>query len=186
MSIKTTVLIASIFLCGCATTDTDVSGTKSEGGKGSGSKKLAAVAVINPLGTNTVHGTVNFTQEPEGVRVLGTIEGLSPGLHGVHIHEKGDCSASDGSSAGSHFNPGHAVHGGPNSTQHHLGDFGNLEANGSGVAKISYFFTRLSLHGDNSIIGRGLIVHANPDDLQSQPAGNAGGRIGCAVIQMAQ
>src|SRR4051812_22027170 len=151
MSIKTTVLIASIFLSGCATTDTDLGGTKPEAGKASGIKKLAAVAVINPLGTNTVHGTVNFTQEPEGVRVLATIEGLSPGLHGFHIHEKGDCSASDGSSAGSHFNPANAFHGGPNSTQHHMGDFGNLEANGAGVAKINNFFTWLSLHGDNSI-----------------------------------
>jgi Cu-Zn family superoxide dismutase len=180
MTKKTTLsLISIVALCGCAT-------NKESSSTPATLTKPAAVAVISPLGTNSVHGTINFVQDGEAVRVQGTLEGLSPGLHGFHIHEKGDCSAKDGSSAGPHFNPTKAPHGGPTSAQHHAGDFGNIEANGSGVAKINNVFTWLSLHGENSIIGRGLIVHANPDDMQSQPAGNAGGRIGCGVIQSTQ
>jgi Cu-Zn family superoxide dismutase len=147
--------------------------------------KAMAVATVAGLGTNTtVRGTIKFTQEAKGVRVNGTIEGLPPGEHGFHIHEKGDCSSADGMSAGGHFNPHKAEHGGPSSEHHHSGDFGNIKANDKGVAKINEVFDWLSLSGDDSIIGRAVIVHAKADDLKSQPAGNAGGRIGCGVISV--
>lgn len=147
-------------------------------------KKQMAVATIGGLGTNTVKGTVKFIQEKDGVRVSANISGLTPGAHGFHIHEKGDCNSPDGMSAGGHFNPGKQEHGGPHSEHHHGGDFGNLEADKNGVAKIDEVFSWLSMSGPDSIVGRAVIVHAKADDLKSQPAGNAGGRIGCGVIQI--
>jgi Cu-Zn family superoxide dismutase len=126
---------------------------------------------------------VTFTREKNGVRVVANLTGLKPGEHGFHIHENGDCSAPDGSSAGGHFNPTGAPHGGPDSAQHHLGDLGNLTADDSGAAKMDQVFDFLKLNGPNTIVGRGLIVHAGRDDLTSQPTGNAGPRVACGVIK---
>ena len=113
---------------------------------------------------------------------LATFEGLTPGRHGFHIHEKGDCSSPDFNSAGGHFNPAAMPHGSPTDPQHHAGDFGNLEANQDGIARYERVFNWLSFKGTNSIIGRAVIVHAKADDLKTQPTGNAGGRQACGVI----
>src|SRR5205085_11319461 len=121
-----------------------------------------AIAIIGPLGDTLVHGTVRFTEESKGLRVRGQIEGLQPGPHGFHVHEKGDCSAPDGTAAGGHFNPGKSSHGGPGSGQHHAGDFGNIEANSQGVATVNTVFSGLSLRGENGVLGRSIVVHANP------------------------
>src|SRR5256885_6359060 len=96
-----------------------------------------AVAVLNPTQGNNVHGTVYFTRIAGGVRIDGEINGLKPGTHGFHIHDKGDCSAPDAMSAAGHYNPTGQPHGAPYSVQRHMGDFGNIEANASGVAKFS-------------------------------------------------
>jgi Cu-Zn family superoxide dismutase len=144
-----------------------------------------AIAVLHPTQGSKVHGVVKFTKTDDLVKVTGEITGLAPGLHGFHIHEFGDCSSSDGKSAGGHFNPTGVEHGGPDSQKHHVGDLGNIEANGEGVATVNVTSELIEFEGDNSILGRGLIVHAGQDDLKSQPSGNAGGRVACGVIGIA-
>lgn len=143
-----------------------------------------AVAVLSPAPNGKVKGQVTFREEAQGVRVIANIEGLTPGKHGFHIHEKGDCSAADFTSAGGHFNPTNSRHGSPTDPEHHVGDFGNLEANEQGVAKFERVFNWLSFKGTNSIVSKAVIVHEKADDLQTQPTGNAGGRLACGVIQM--
>jgi Cu-Zn family superoxide dismutase len=144
-----------------------------------------AIAVLHPASNSQVHGWVTFTQMDGYVEVKGEITGLSPGLHGFHIHEFGDCSSPDAMSTGGHFNPGHKMHGAPDDENRHAGDFGNIKADESGKATIEMKDRVIKLSGPESIIGRGLIVHEKADDLKTQPTGNAGGRIGCAVIGVA-
>ena len=145
-----------------------------------------AICVLMPTQGNNVTGTITFTSTPEGVLVKGDIHGLTPGKHGFHIHEYGDCSSADGSSAGGHFNPTNMQHGGPMDKNRHEGDMGNIEADASGNAHVEYTDKTLTLNGENSIIGRGVVVHRDVDDLKSQPAGNAGPRIACGVIGIAK
>ncbi|MDD2942209.1 MAG: superoxide dismutase family protein [bacterium] len=147
---------------------------------------VMAKAVLAPTSGNTAHGLITFTESNGVVKVNGQVEGLSAGGHGFHIHETGDCSAADGSSAGGHFNPTTSEHGAPGAAAHHAGDLGNLVADEAGVAKIDGDFPFLTLQGEHSIVGRGLIVHAMPDDLVTQPTGNAGARVACAVISAAE
>ena len=113
----------------------------------------------------------------------GEINGLTPGKHGFHIHEKGDCSAADASSAGGHFNPTGMPHGGRRGSQRHLGDLGNITADKSGIARFAFTDGWITLAGVNSIIGHAVVVHAQADDLKSQPSGNAGARVACGVIE---
>lgn len=143
-----------------------------------------ATAVLAPTKGNQVSGTVQFTQKGDLVLVEARVSGLKPNsMHGFHIHEKGDCSAPDASSAGGHFNPAGMSHGSPTSAQRHGGDLGNLVSDASGYAQASLQVSGISLGADaNSIIGRAVIVHAQPDDLKSQPTGNAGARIACGLI----
>ncbi len=145
-----------------------------------------AVAVMHATEGNSAEGTVIFTQTDEGVRVEASISGLDANsLHGFHIHEYGDCRASDGTSAGGHFDPEDMEHGGPDDEIRHVGDLGNLESDADGNATADYVDSRLQLSGMMSILGRGLIVHAEEDDLESQPTGDAGARLSCGVIGVA-
>jgi len=143
-----------------------------------------AVANLSPASNSQVRGTVTFIRQGSVTLVEATLSGLTPGLHGFHIHEKGDCSAPDASSAGAHFNPGGMPHGGPDSPERHVGDFGNIEADASGNAQFSKVFTNLQYEGAASIIGKAVIVHAKADDLTTQPSGDAGGRMACGVINL--
>lgn len=143
-----------------------------------------AVADLSPASNSNVKGTVTFVRQGSMTLVEATISGLTPGLHGFHIHEKGDCSAADASSAGGHFNPTGMPHAGPNSHDRHVGDFGNIEADASGNARFSKLFSNLQYEGTNSIVGRAVIVHAKADDLKTQPSGDAGGRVACGVITL--
>jgi superoxide dismutase, Cu-Zn family len=145
-----------------------------------------AIAVLHGLGESHVKGTVTFTQKEGLVEIAGEITGLTPGEHAFHVHEFGDCSAPDGMSAGPHFTPDMKPHGGPESEERHVGDLGNLTADENGKATVKLDDKVIQLQGPHSIIGRSLIVHAQKDDLKSQPAGNAGGRIACAVIGIAK
>lgn len=145
---------------------------------------IKAQAVLNPTQGNEAHGVIQFIQEPEGVRILGDIEGLTPGKHGFHIHETGDCSAPDATSAGGHFNPHQMSHGSPTDATRHTGDFGNVIADETGKAHVDYVDTQAALSGENSIIARGVIVHAQEDDLKTQPTGNAGARVACGVVEV--
>lgn len=145
-----------------------------------------AVAVMHATEGNSAEGTVVFTQTDEGVRVEASISGLDANsLHGFHIHEYGDCRASDGTSAGGHFDPEDMEHGGPDDEIRHVGDLGNLESDADGNGTADFVDSRLQLSGMMSILGRGLIVHAEEDDLESQPVGAAGARLGCGVIGVA-
>lgn len=145
-----------------------------------------AVAVLHATEGSEVSGTVTFTRDAAGIRVVADVEGLSPGLHGFHIHEYGDCSAPDGTSAGGHFNPEGSPHGGPSDEERHVGDLGNLSADESGAAHYDRIDTHIEFSGTRSIVGRGMIVHAGEDDLTSQPTGNAGPRVACGVIGIAE
>jgi len=127
-------------------------------------------------------GKVVFTQTPEGVRVEADLHGLTPGLHGFHVHEFGDTSSDDGLSTGGHFNPMHSIHGAPHAAKRHTGDLGNIEADEKGNAKLSVVDPSLTFTGPSSIIGRGLVVHGKADDLKTQPTGNAGDRVAVGVI----
>jgi Cu-Zn family superoxide dismutase len=148
-----------------------------------------AIAVLHPTQGNQASGTVRFTQEGEGtVRVVADLTGLAPNsTHGFHIHEFGDCSAPDATSAGGHFNPGGMPHGGPDSPQHHAGDLGNVTANEQGNVHVEMTLHHVSVGSHpNPILGRSVILHAKADDLKSQPSGDAGGRIACGVIGAAK
>ena len=144
----------------------------------------SATAKLEPTRGNTAAGKVTFVQWGEVVKVSGSISGLKPGAeHGFHVHEKGDCSSGDGLSAGGHFNPGGKPHGHHGMGEHHTGDLPSVKADASGVAAI-HFESRTIRVGSsaNDIVGKGLIVHRDPDDFTTQPTGNAGPRLACAVI----
>ena len=147
-----------------------------------------AIAVVTPAQGQEARGTVRFHRTGDGVHVSGELTGLTPNVkHGFHVHEFGDCSAPDGASAGGHFAPEGHPHGTPDPGQHHAGDLGNVEADSAGHAKVDVTVPGLTLAtGDRALVGRALVVHAQPDDLTSQPAGNAGARVGCGVIGVAK
>lgn len=141
-----------------------------------------AFCVLNPKSDSEVVGAITFTEVEGGVRIIADVGGLNPGKHGFHIHEKGDCSAADASSAGAHYNPTNKKHGGPDSQERHVGDLGNLDANQNGLAHYDRVDTVISLNGPYSIIGKSVVVHADPDDLKTDPSGNSGKRIACGEI----
>ncbi|MCR6625537.1 MAG: superoxide dismutase family protein [Pseudoxanthomonas sp.] len=148
-----------------------------------------AVAVLASASGSLVSGSVTLTPMGKGLHLTGEIGGLPVnGTHAFHIHEKGDCSAADASSAGPHFNPFNAAHGKAGSGAHHAGDMNNLTANADGVAKVDAHIEGVTLGGGavNDVAGRALIVHAAPDDYASQPAGNAGARVACGIIKVTQ
>lgn len=147
---------------------------------------LSAVCILYPTEGNETSGIVKFTQTPEGIKIVADVNGLTPGKHGFHIHEFGDCSRLDGKSAGGHFNPDGKKHGAPNSEERHVGDLGNLLANEEGKAYYEMIDSYISFSGPHSIIGRAIIVHSGEDDLISQPTGNAGARLACGVIGLAK
>jgi Cu-Zn family superoxide dismutase len=150
-----------------------------------GSAGSSAVGNLEPTKGNSTRGKVTFSQSGERVRVTAAISGLKPGgEHGFHVHEKGDCSSGDGMSAGGHFNPAGKSHGNVHAGgDRHAGDLPNLKADSYGNASASFDVTGVTVgSGAADIVGKGLIVHRDPDDYKSQPAGNAGPRLACAVI----
>ncbi len=129
-------------------------------------------------------GKATLSEVDGGVKVVLSVEGVKPGgEHGAHVHEKGDCSAPDGASAGGHFNPQGNDHALPTVAKRHLGDLGNLTIakDGKGSLEITIPGANLKAGDPNSFAGKSIIVHAKKDD-GGQPTGNAGGRIGCGVI----
>lgn len=167
-------LLAAAALAGCANMP----------GFGSGGNTASASATLAPTRGNTTAGNVRFTQHGDRVLVVGEVRGLKPNSeHGFHVHEKGDCSSGDGNSAGGHFNPQSRPHGRHGTGAHHVGDLPSLRSDASGVARFNFESRSIAVgSGDADIVGRGLIVHANPDDYTTQPTGNAGARLACAVI----
>jgi Cu-Zn family superoxide dismutase len=142
-----------------------------------------AVAVLISTKGNQVSGVLKLTQREGFVHVTGEVRGLTPGEHGFHIHEFGDLTAPDGTSAGGHFNPDGHEHGGPDDAERHAGDLGNITANAQGVAAVDIKAKGLMVH---FVLGRSMVVHGGKDDLKSQPSGDAGPRVALGVIGIAQ
>ena len=175
--------LGAAFVSGCASTATTDNATPATSSAVSTAKE--AVVNLAPASGSLVSGKLTLKPMGDGVHITGEIGGLKAGgSHGFHIHEKGDCSAVDASSAGGHFNPAAQPHGRAGQGAHHAGDSDNLSADAKGVAKVNAHQSGITLGGGaaNDIAGRAVIVHAQPDDYSSQPTGNAGGRIACGVI----
>lgn len=147
-----------------------------------------AEAVLSPKSGSSASGKVTFTEKNGKVKMKVEVQGLTPGQHAIHLHEKGDCSALDATSAGGHWNPTSENHGKWGVAPFHHGDIGNLVADKKGKASMT-IETDLWTIGDgkpSDIVGHAVIVHAALDDFTTQPTGNAGGRVACGVIQAAK
>lgn len=142
----------------------------------------SASADLQARSGSAVSGKVSFSEAGGKLRVEALVAGLTPGEHGFHIHEAGDCSAPDAASAKGHFNPAGKAHGHHAGNERHGGDMPNLVANAAGEARFAGEISGLSLSGASGVVGRSVVVHADPDDYKSQPAGNSGKRIACGVI----
>ncbi len=152
---------------------------------GSGTKSNVLVINLEPKSGSNVTGTATFSEKNGEVSFEAKLKGLTPGVHGIHIHEKADCSDVDAKSAGGHWNPTFKKHGKFSDLEHHKGDIGNFTADANGNATVTLKTSEWCIGcGDvnKDIIGKGLIVHANPDDFTTQPTGNAGGRVACSAI----
>jgi Cu-Zn family superoxide dismutase len=182
-------LAAMLALSGCASTpDTTAAAPAPEAAPQAPatSTLTSATANLASASGSLVSGRLQLMPMGDGVHASGEIGGLKPnGTHAFHIHEKGDCSAADASSAGGHFNPTARPHGRITHPQHHAGDNDNLVADAEGVAKVDAHFSGVVLGGGGTtdVVGKAIVVHADPDDYTSQPSGNAGARIACGVIQ---
>jgi Cu-Zn family superoxide dismutase len=140
-------------------------------------------AVLQPKSGSTAGGTVDFAVDKGSLLIKADLSGIAPGRHGLHIHEKGDCTAADASSAGAHYNPTGAKHGGPTSPSHHAGDFGNVVADDAGrVHYEAKLFAPTRGFNWDEIVGRSMVLHEKRDDLKTQPSGDSGKRIACGVI----
>src|SRR5690606_3108756 len=135
---------------------------------------------------STAKGNVVFTEENGTVTMTAVVEGLKEGTHAIHIHEKADCSAADGTSAGGHWNPTNQPHGKWGSSDgYHKGDIGNMEADADGNATVTITTDEWCIGcGDSNkdVLGHAIIVHDGTDDFKTQPTGDAGGRISCGGI----
>jgi Cu-Zn family superoxide dismutase len=148
---------------------------------GSGS---SANATIEPRSGSALSGNSRFSPANGGLAAHVELQNATPGQHGLHVHEKGDCSDPKAASAGPHFNPAASPHhGGPATPVRHGGDLGNITVDNSGKGVLDVVVYGLSLDGSDGVVGRAIVVHEKVDDLHSDPAGNSGGRIGCGVIQ---
>ncbi|MGQ0651475.1 MAG: superoxide dismutase family protein [Betaproteobacteria bacterium] len=169
---KTIILFAALaVLAGCQTVPDE---------------PLRATAALQPTKGNKTFGEATFEQVGDKVRVVVFAQGLRPDReHGFHIHEAGDCSSGDGMSAKGHFNPHGKPHGHPSSAERHAGDLPSLKAAKNGRANLDVTVDAISLAAGaaHSILNRGLIIHADPDDYKTQPTGNAGARLACGVIK---
>lgn len=141
---------------------------------------------IYPKSGAHTQGTVNLTQKGKKVTMDMNVYKLTPGLHAVHIHEKGNCGATDGSSAGGHWNPSNDDHGKWGAEHFHMGDIGNLTADQNGTSRLIFETDKWCLgcsDASKNIIGKSIIIHAGKDDFHTQPTGDAGGRVGCVEIK---
>ncbi len=172
-------LFAALLLAGCHSFGDKEADTKSSGTK-------RAHAQLESKSGSKAKGTAHLTQRDGGkVRVEVAASGLKPNTeHAIHLHEKGDCSAPDATSAGPHFNPEKQPHGHPKDMKRHAGDLPNLRANAQGEVDTTFEVTGITLDEDyRGVLERAIVIHANADDYQTQPAGDAGGRIACGVIR---
>jgi len=149
-----------------------------------------AVAQIHGAGDtrDKIHGTATFMPAGNGIKVMVHVEGLTPGEHGIHIHEKADLSDPKLVSAGGHFNPGGGAHqhAGPDDAKRHAGDLGNIVVDDKGKGHLEVTTDALSIEGTNGVVGHSIIIHEKEDDYKTQqPPGNAGGRVAGGAIVLA-
>ncbi|MBC7372135.1 MAG: superoxide dismutase family protein [Bdellovibrionaceae bacterium] len=178
--------IVTIALCSaCASKDTSTTTVAQEGNPAPVESQgpTSAEAVFTAAKKQKAKGTIHFMQVGDSVNVKGTLTGLKPGKHGFHIHEKGDCSVDGFASAGGHFNPMNESHGAADASVKHAGDMGNITADKKGNATYKMELKGMKVSGAMGIIGKAVIIHDKPDDLKTQPAGDAGGRVACSVIE---
>jgi Cu-Zn family superoxide dismutase len=166
---KLALLSIGILICACAHTKMGPMGS----------------ATLTPISGSTAKGTVHLQELADGtVDVIVDLTGVPAGVHGFHIHDKGDCS-DNGNAAGGHFNPMNMPHAGPDAQSHHAGDFGNVTADANGEVHTRFNTRSVTVHeGATFAVGHAVILHANPDDLTTQPTGNAGPRIACGVVTL--
>jgi Cu-Zn family superoxide dismutase len=155
---------------------------KEDPGKAASPEVSRAIAVLHPTRGQEVQGTIAFTQTPEGVRVKAEVIHLPSGKHAYHVHLYGDCSGSDGKTAGTHFNFQSSSKEPPENIDRITGNLGNLEADADGKATVESLIEHASLHGPYTIVGRSVVVHAKANDPSSPPMGAAGSRLACGVI----
>ena len=153
---------------------------------GQSAEVTKAIAILWSAANSQVQGAVLFEKADKGIKITADISGLTPGKHGFHIHEFGDCSSADYMSAGPHFMISGESHGAPSDQMSHKGDLGNLVADSTGKAHLEWIDPNISFTGPNSILGRSVIVHEKEDDLKTQPTGNSGARIACGTIGIAR
>ena len=193
-STRSPLLPLGLFAAGClvasgcvivsASTDDDHGDRSHRSAQAEDDHGPSATAIVEAKSGSGLSGSATFHELAGGVRVTLEVSGVEPGWHAVHIHETGDCSADDGKSAGGHFNPDAVDHGSPHAEVHHAGDLGNMYVREDGTGLHQIFMPGLTVSpGEKSVVGRAIIVHADADDLVSQPTGAAGGRIGCGVIR---
>ncbi len=168
------------FVCSCT--------ASSQHQHGSSASPAAASATAEVKGKegSIVSGKVTFKETAAGVAVVADFTGIPAGqsMRGFHVHEVGDCTPPDFTSAGSHFNPTGAPHGARSAAEHHAGDFGNIEVKADGSAHLELTSTSITVApGPKSVVGRAVILHEKADDLLTQPTGNAGGRVACGVVR---
>ena len=182
---KPVLVVAIVIACACATQTASNSQPSSSNAVSGGSGGSGAAATIEGRSGSTLTGTARFTSAGGGVMAHIELQGATPGEHGLHVHEKGDCSDPKAASAGGHFNPGAAAHhGGLETPVRHGGDLGNIAVDQSGKGTLDVTVRGISLDGaSDGIVNRALVVHEKIDDLKSDPAGNSGARIGCGVIR---
>lgn len=150
----------------------------------------AATATLQGAPADTdFQGTITFTPEGNGVRVVAHLEGVDvDGEHGFHVHQTGECTHGEGdkhfTTAGGHFNPANVEHACPPTEPRHAGDLGNIQVSG-GTGHLEQTSTLISLTGENSVVGKAIILHAKADDCKTQPTGDAGDRLACGVVTLA-
>jgi superoxide dismutase, Cu-Zn family len=185
----TPMIVLALSACAAAPVTTSPTAPSTSAPAPSTSTARMATTHLAGASGSLVSGTLTLMPMPDGVHVTGDIGGLAPGSsHGFHVHEKGDCSAADASSAGGHFNPSGSAHGKAGTAVHHAGDIDNIVADAAGVAHVDAHVTGVTLGGGaaSDVVGRAIVVHAAPDDYQTQPSGNSGARIACGVIVAGQ
>lgn len=183
---KAQVLFALIPIAVLAACNRSEAPTPSDTAATAAPEAASAQADLTGASGSNVQGALRFTAAGSGVAIAGELTGLPASTtHGFHVHETGDCSAPDATSAGAHFNPTGAPHGDPLSTATHLGDIPNVESDAEGHAIVDATVTNATLRdgGPNDLVGKAVIVHAQPDDYKTQPSGNSGDRIACGVVQ---
>lgn len=180
------VAVAAVALVGCGKKEAPVETAAVEEAPAPKRGPMVASAALQGRAGLGISGTVTFTQPGPGrpVTIWAKVDGATQGAHGFHVHEIGDCSAEDFTSAGGHFNPAGVPHAGPDDAERHAGDLGNVNVEAEGIGTLQLTSSLLTVEdGPNSVVGRAVILHEAEDDLMTQPTGAAGSRLACGVIR---